>query len=296
MQLKILVILTILIFTNAQAEVNSNSLTNSKDNQRLLEAHPCNLGNLEPGASSPPNNTDDPDTTDTGCFEINNIVSFDFAKNSDGSISDYNDNMLDMNYGVRDGLEAAMVIHYNTQDINNNKASALGRIEFSVKQSIYENQDSDLDITLNPEIDFMASKSTAIKRGLPDSGTNLTLPILISKKYGPIVVVNNAGFIVSLNDSNEPAQVLLSTSAGVKLSKSTILTGEIYRTSDTNLHKDVTTTVGVGLSAKLSDNALMYMSLGKTIGETADGSSHIYALAGVRFFFGKGSHNAKEFR
>jgi hypothetical protein len=276
--------------------VNDSLNTASKHSERFLEAHPCRLGDLEPSPSSPPNNIDDPGTTDTGCFEINNTVSFDHATNSDGSISDYNDNLLDMNYGVRDGLQAKMVIHYNSQDISNTEASALGRIEIGGKQRIYENKDHGLDISLFPTIDFMAPGSPAIRRGLSDSGTNITLPILISKRYGPIVVVSDAGFVVSLSDTTKPAQVILSTSAGINLSNSTILTGEIYQTSATNLHTDRTTSVGVGLSTKLSNSALLYMSLGKTIGETADGAAHVYALAGVKFLFGKGPHDSKEFR
>jgi hypothetical protein len=51
--------------------------------------------------------------------------------------------------------------------------------------------------------------------------------------------------------------------------------------------------VGLGLSTKLSDNALLYMSLEKTIGETADGPSHVDALTRVKFLFEKGSRDSK---
>ena len=64
--------------------------------------------------------------------------------------------------------------------------------------------------------------SVAKAKGLTDSGTNLTLPILISKKYGPVIIVSDAGIVMSLKDSNKPAQIILSTAAGINLSKKTI--------------------------------------------------------------------------
>lgn len=296
MKLNHLPLLTVFIAFSAfadsqQAPMHTMNLDQSAD------LKPCQIGNLEPSPSSPPNNSDDPGTTDPHCWEINHTFNIDHSKNPDGTRSDYSDYALDMNYGVKPGLQAKMVIHYNSLSTNdpsalpnsNGNASAIGRIELGAKQQIYTNEQKQLVVALFPTVDFMSPGSSAVQKGLPDTGTNLTLPVLVSKKYGPVVLVSNAGVILSLSDPTKPAQALMSFGAGVNVTDTTTITGEVYRTSEMNLHNNVTTSVGVGVSTKITKNAVLYMSLGETVGATADGAAHVYALAGVKVLFGQGS-------
>ncbi len=260
------------------------------------DLRPCQVGKLDPAPASPPNISDDPGTTDPQCWEINNTFSFDHATNPDGSHSDFEDFALDMNYGIKPGVQAKMVIHYDSQSVPglDTQASAFGRIEVGVKQQLYNNEQKQLTIAWFPTIDFMTPGSAAVRHGLPDTGTNLTLPILVSKRYGPVALVSNAGVILSLSDPSKPAQALMSFGAGMNVTDSTIVTGEVYRTSAFNLQDQATTGVVVGMTTKVSNNALLYMSLGKTVGATADGSAHFYALTGIKVLFGKGSASPQD--
>ena len=260
-------------------------IDNHMENKPLiLNSDYCQIEELEPSPSSPPNNTDDPGTTAKKCWEINTTFGIDHAKAPNEEATNFRDYALDMNYGASKDLQAKLVLHY----ISEAGESSIGRAEVGAKKGLYEIEKSKINFAIFPTVDFMISKSAVVSKGLPDTGTNLTIPLLISKRLGSFILVSNIGFVLPLNDKNRATQTLLSLAGGMNINESSILTAELFRSSVSSFRRNATTSIGLGNVDKLTNKILFYFSIGKTIGNTSDGADHLNVLNGFKFFFGSG--------
>jgi hypothetical protein len=173
-----------------------------------------------PAFAGPPLLTDDPDTPGDKHWEINVA----FALDKTNKEATFETPLLDLNYGVGDNIqlkyEVPLLIQYE-QGIGTQ--SGLGNSLVGIKWRFIDEEKFVVNMSTYPQLEFNPPTSSA-DRGLVDKGTNLLLPVEVSKKFGPFWVDGELGYTIRQDSDNDWFYGL---SSGYELLENLTLMGEI---------------------------------------------------------------------
>jgi hypothetical protein len=143
-----------------------------------------------PAMAGPPYQSDDPQPTDYGHFEIYTFDRGAFGRSGSSSASG-----LDFNYGAAPDLQLTAAVPFG-YDAPSDGPSAFGpgNVELAAKYRFIRQDTFGLDVSVFPRI-FLPSPS---QTGYPTA--SILLPIWIQKDWGPVSAFGGGGCQFSLHD------------------------------------------------------------------------------------------------
>ncbi|HMK65832.1 MAG TPA: transporter [Thermodesulfobacteriota bacterium] len=138
---------------------------------------------------------------------------------------------LDLNYGWGEHIQIKFELPWIFANKNGEEAqNGLGNSVLGVKWRFLDEDKHGLAMSVYPQLEFNTAKSSADK-GLVDFGTKWILPMEVEKKFGPINVLGEVGFIYNPENGN---QWLYGLALGYPTSKQFEWVGEIYGVAGSN--------------------------------------------------------------
>ena len=174
-----------------------------------------------PAYAGPPLLTDDPDTPGDKHWEIN--VAFTLDKRQ--SEATFETPLLDLNYGVGDNIQLKYevpVLIQHEQGIGTQ--GGLGNSLVGIKWRFLNEEKYGVNMSTYPQLEFNPPTSSA-DRGLVDKGTNLLLPMELSKKFGPFWVDGELGYTIRQNSDDDWFYGL---SSGYEIRENLTIMGEFH--------------------------------------------------------------------
>lgn len=234
---------------------------------------------------APPLITDAADAADEGVKKV--AIFFTSDKASDGSTSTEMPHVaysMGVGHHTEIGIEAPFV---QNQAADGTKISGVGKQSIGVKTAVYENEKTGLNVAVAGSYSSDVPFTNSAAKGVTELGNHLAAKFLVSKQFGAIITVANAGYDHLLNPQAgvaNPDQLSLSVAAGVRYNPRTAFMTEVAQTNSTaGFNRDVTRIVNLGVIHKYNKNITVFASLGKSLGAAADGLTHTYALAGLSY-------------
>lgn len=131
-----------------------------------------------PLLAGPPMITDDPDTLDPGCWEINLATTLERRADTWNLEAP----LLDCNYGLMERVQLKFEIPYLVE-LNEGAAdqSGVGDSSLGMKWRFLDQETAGLSVSTYPQIAFQSSQH-AVDRGLADEGFELLLPLQFSRE------------------------------------------------------------------------------------------------------------------
>ena len=174
-----------------------------------------------PAFAGPPLLTDDPDTPGDKHWEIN--VAFTLEKLQ--TESTYETPLIDLNYGVGDNIQIKYEVPWLIfQEQGAGTKSGAGNSLAGVKWRFLDEEKIGVNMSTYPQFEFNPPTSSA-RRGLVDEGTNLLLPVEVSKKFGPFLVNGELGYTIRQHEDDEWFYGLI---CGYQIQENLTFLGEIH--------------------------------------------------------------------
>lgn len=175
----------------------------------------------EPAFAGPPLLTDDPDTPGDKNWEIN--VAFTLDKRQ--SEATFETPLLDLNYGIGDNIQLKYEVPFLIQhEEGTGTQTGLGNSLVGVKWRFLDEKKYGVNISTYPQLEFNPP-TTSAARGLVAEGTNLLLPVEISKKFGEVWLNGELGYTIRQNSDNDWFYGL---STGFEIQENLTFMGEIH--------------------------------------------------------------------
>lgn len=223
-----------------------------------LVAAPCVAG--------PPFETDDPEPTEPGHWEI-----YGFAAVSRAADETEGEAGLDINYGLAPDVQltAVLPLSYEREDRGR---LGLGDVELAVKVRFLHQREG----SLLPDISFFPSVTLpTATNGMGTSRAQLFLPLWLQKDFGPWSLFAGGGLHISSAPDNRnywSGGIGISRELGERLS----LGAEIYHETPDEAGERAFTGVNFGLTYRLDPHWSLLVSGGPGIQHRSDGGR--YAL------------------
>ncbi len=281
--------LSIICFTaTARAdETASEASANGQSSFNFItfRCKPDHDGGPESTPQSPPLDVDDPGTPGCNTWEINVVA--------DGDLSHAQNSwelpLFDINYGVGDNLQLKYEIPYVSLSGVDAPSSAVGESKAGIKYKFYQNEETDTELAVYPQLSFSSSDSKAQAMGISSPGKILTLPLLYSHKLGQNAFgdVNiTANLRMNFSWKEDVANfVSMAFGLGIPIRSKIALMGEVLTEqalkSVDGTRNDLIRT-NLGFIATLSKNLMLFGSVGKSL-HSSDLYGHNYVLTGLRF-------------
>jgi len=247
---------------------------------------------IEGTPQSPPMDIDDPGTPGCNSWEVNVTFSGDMTKHE----KEFEDPLLDINYGVGDNLQLKYEIPYaikKDEEAEEREKTGVGNSKFGIKWQFMENEESGLDMALYPQVEFKNPGSNSVDRELAEKGTLISLPLLVTKKAGKIggkevILLGNLGYN-RVTGSDAPDSLKIGIGAGIplfnKLAVMCDLIGEQSFTDNPETEKrDKLLKTEIGFMRPIGKTLLAYGSVGRSL-YSSDDTVHLYGLLGLRAMF-----------
>jgi hypothetical protein len=196
-----------------------------------------------PAVAGPPYQSDDPQPTDFGHFEI-----YTFDKGTFGHSGSSSASGLDFNYGAAPDLQLTAAVPFG-YDAPSDGPSAFGpgNVELAAKYKIIHQDTFGLDVSVFPRIFLPSSSQTG------DPNASILLPIWVQKDWGPVSAFGGGGCQFSLQDVDRnfclygatiTRQILETLQLGIEV---------FHQTSDENGARP-STTLGLGARYDIDDH------------------------------------------
>jgi Putative MetA-pathway of phenol degradation len=224
--------------------------------------------------AGPPYETDDPEPTDAGHWEI---YAFAAGSHANGAIDGAAG--LDLNYGAAPGVQLTATLPIDfARDRGGPTHSGAGDLELGVKYRFLHDGAAGVSIAIFPRIILPTARQgfgTARVRGL--------LPLWAQKDFGPWSLFGGAGYTINPGAGNRDFW-----QAGVALTRTVtprlVLGAEITRETADAVGGRATTAFGLGLNYRLGGPFALLVSAGPAFEHHDDGAQfHIYAALAVNF-------------
>jgi hypothetical protein len=227
-----------------------------------------------PAFAGPPLLTDDPDTPGDKNWEIN--VAFTLDKRP--TESTYETPLIDLNYGVGENIQLKyevpwLVLH----EQGDGTKSGLGNSLVGVKWRFLDEDKSGVNMSVYPQIEFNPPTSSA-RRGLVDEGTNVLLPVEVSKKFGPVLVNGELGYTIRQHDDDEWFYGLI---CGYQLQENLTFLGEIHG-SATNEFKTNEVVFNIGTQWDFTKRYGLLASAGRSFSRATSDEPNLLLYLGLQ--------------
>src|SRR5262249_22466581 len=156
-----------------------------------------------------------------------------------------------------------------------------------VKYMFYEDEKTDLQLAIYPQLTFIDPAAEAIRKGVATRGSILTLPFLLARKVGEtsagdVNMTVNLGYNISSQD-DVANSISSAVGVGAAVSNKVALLSEV--TTEQAIVKDAdgirqqAIKGNLGVIGTVNKNLLLLASVGHSI-YSSDGQDHTYVLAG----------------
>jgi hypothetical protein len=182
-----------------------------------------------PAFAGPPLRTDDTGTPGNKNWEIN--VGFTLDKRH--TETTYQVPVLDLNYGVGNNIQLNYSVPWLVRhEQETGTKNGVGNSGVGVKWRFLDQERSGVNMSLYPQLEFNNSTSSADRR-LVDDGSNLLLPIQVSRKFGPVWINGELGYTLREHHEDE---WLYGLSSGYEIREDLTLLGELHGNSTKNFN------------------------------------------------------------
>jgi hypothetical protein len=227
-----------------------------------------------PAFAGPPLLTDDPDTPGDKHWEIN--IAFILEKTTTEAVIQAP--LLDLNYGVGDNIQLKYEVPLQIQNEQGiGTQIGLGNSLVGVKWRFIDEEKFGVNISTYPQLEFNSTTSLTVS-GLVDKGTNLLLPVEVSKKFGPFRVVGELGYTIRQYSDNDWFYGLCS---GYELLENLTLMGEIHG-GVTKEFKREETVFNIGTQWDFSKRFGLLASAGRSVSRAASDEPNLLLYLGLQ--------------
>jgi len=224
----------------------------------------------------PPLITDDPETPGNGHWEIN--IAWTLSQKRNARL--FAIPLLDVNYGVGEHVQLKAEVPWLVLRERGAKTqSGIGSANFGVKWRFLDKDRHGFAMSTYPQLEIRTSASSA-RRGLIEQGSELLLPVEISRELGPVTINGELGYQVVQRDKDE---VLYGLVVGGEINKRLELVGEIHGTAKRNF-ADNELILNVGGRFKTSKHYTLLFSIGRRL-RAVTGQPTLLAYVGCQFNF-----------
>lgn len=227
-----------------------------------------------PAFAGPPLLTDDTGTPGDKHWEIN--VAFTLDKRH--TETTYEAPILDFNYGLGNNIQIKYEVPWlvrHERDVGTK--AGLGNSVVGVKWRFLDQERYGINMSVYPQYEFNPPTSSA-DRGLVDDGTNLLLPVQVSKKFGPVWVNGEFGYTFRQHRDDE---WLYGLSSGYEIREDLSILGEIHGESTKNFrrHKVV---FNIGAQWDFTKRYGLLASAGRSFDSGASGQPNLLIYLGFQ--------------
>lgn len=226
--------------------------------------------------AGPPMLTDDPWTRPAGQTEINIAYVPTLTRQTSVTQAPF----FNPNYNITDNVQVnyfgAWVV--DEQD-DKGTHSGLGDPLVNVKWRFIDQDQAGFAMSVAPRLEFN-NTAAAVRHGLGNSGTVLTLPVEVGRTVGPYTVFAEAGyqFVQFTRDT-----MFLGVCGAYQVTDRVQLLAELFTIADTSFD-DVEPIANVGTSITLTDYVNAQFSIGRSLRDTPT-SPWLVMYAGLQFHF-----------
>src|SRR5438445_2784044 len=150
--------------------------------------------------AGPPLLTDDPDTPGNGHWEIN--LAWTVLQTRDRRL--FGLPLVDVNYGLGERLQLKAEVPWLVLQDRHGKPtqSGIGSTNIGLKWRFVDHGEHGLAISTYPQLEIRTSASSA-RRMLIEPGSELRLPIEMSRELGPVKIVGEFGYQIVQREKDE---------------------------------------------------------------------------------------------
>lgn len=234
---------------------------------------------------SPPLDTDDPGVPDNGVFEINYTTHADYAKPAQR----IDLLTVDANYGVLPAIAGHQVptqIKFEFPLAAARQAGegfnvGLGAAAFGLKFNIYHDEHRGISLAVYPQLEFAASGSRSVEKGLADKGQTVILPVLVAREFHEFTLVFNASLEKPVHDPDRQTASQFGIGFGRALTRKVAAMIELRTESSLDFKNDRLVYVNAGLLHGVR-NIILYANLGRSLMADDSMGPHTYAGFGIK--------------
>ena len=188
---------------------------------RLLLSILLLLASTGPAFAGPPLLTDDTGTPGDKQWEINIAYTLDKRHTS----ATHETPILDLNYGVGNNVQVKYEVPWLVfHERGGGMKSGLGNSAAGVKWRFLNEKRDGVAMSVYPQFEFN-NPTSSVDRGIVDEGTNLLLPVQVTKKLGPVWLNGEVGYTFRQHLEDE---WLYGLSSGYEIREDLTLLGEIH--------------------------------------------------------------------
>jgi hypothetical protein len=224
--------------------------------------------------AGPPLLTDDTGTPGDKQWEIN--VAFTLDKRH--TEATYETPILDFNYGIGDNIQIKYEVPWLVRHEDGaGMKGGLGNSVFGMKWRFLDQERYEVSMSVYPQFEVNPPTSSA-DRGLVDEGTNLLLPVQVSKKFGPVWVNGEVGYTFRQHFSDE---WLYGLSSGYEIRENLSILGEIHggTTKEFKRHEVV---FNIGTQWDFTKKYGLLASAGRSFSSGASGEPNLLLYLGLQ--------------
>lgn len=227
-----------------------------------------------PAHAGPPLQTDDTGTPGDKHWEINIAYTLDKRHTT----TTHETPILDLNYGVGDNIQIKyevpwLVLHENGIGTK----SGLGNSVAGVKWRFLDEKRDVVSMSVYPQFEFN-NPTTSADRGIVDEGTNLFLPLQVSKKFGPVWINGEVGYTFRQHTADE---WLYGLSSGYEIREDLSLVGEVHggTTKEFRKHEVV---FNIGTQWDFTKKYGLLASVGRSFKSDTGGAPNLLMYLGLQ--------------
>ena len=230
------------------------------------------------GQAGPPLFTDDPDTPGNGHWEINFAVTV--LQTRDRRLLGLP--LVDVNYGLGERLQLKAEVPWLVlQDRHGEPTqSGIGSTNIGLKWRFVDHGEHGLAISTYPQLEIRISASSA-RRMLIEPGSELRLPIEMSRELGPVKIVGEFGYQVVQREKDE---VIYGLAMAREVTKRLELLGELHGEAKRDLSENKLL-FNLGGRFKLTKQSTLLFSAGRSFRATSSDHPTLAAYVGWQFHF-----------
>jgi Putative MetA-pathway of phenol degradation len=231
-----------------------------------------------PALAGPPLQTDDTGTPGDKHWEINIAYTLDKRH----ATTTQETPIIDLSYGVGDNIQLKyevpwLVLHENGLGTK----SGLGNSVAGVKWRFLDEKRDGVAMSLYPQVEFNNPTSSA-DSGIVDEGTNLLLPVQVSKKFGSVWINGEVGYTFRQHTADE---WLYGLSSGYEIREDLTILGEIHGVSTKDL-KNNEVIFNVGTQWDFDKNYGLLASVGRSFKSATSGAPNLLLYLGLQIRLG----------
>jgi hypothetical protein len=230
-----------------------------------------------PALAGPPLLTDDTGTPGDRHWEINLAYTLDKRHTE----TTHEVPILDFNYGVGDNIQLKyevpwLVLHERDAGTK----SGLGKSVVGVKWRFLDEKRYVVSMSVYPQCEFNNPTSSS-DRGLVDKGTDVLLPLQVSKRIGQIWVNGEIGYMFRQHFDDE---WLYALSSGYQIRENLTFLGEIHCNSTNNFDENEVV-FNMGTQWDLNKTCGILASVGRSLYNSKGDDVEFMSYLGVQFLY-----------